>query len=264
MARRWNKQEEKVYRRELRYLYVVKNFSIHQVSELINISESAVYDRLQRLHIPTQRKQKLKYNNQNTTISIPSGYSSDLAEFVGILLGDGHLTLTQVTVTLGNKELAYVKYVADLMERLFHQKPKIVRTKRGDYVVYLGSTVLVKWLLSMGMAHNKVLSQVTVPGWCYSKQNYMKAVLRGLLDTDGSIYKMHQGMQISFCNRSKPMLHSVRLILLRLGFRPSKVGEKNVYLTRKADVARYAKYIGFANIKHQSRFKQFSGHGRFV
>src|ERR1051326_2953723 len=135
MARRWSKQEEKIYRRELRYLYVVKNFSINQISEIINISESAVYDRLQRLSIRTQREQKLKYNNQNTVVSIPSVYSPDLAEFVGILLGDGHLNLTQVTVTLGNKELNYVEYVAGLMEKLFHQRPKIAKTKRGDFVV---------------------------------------------------------------------------------------------------------------------------------
>ena len=123
---------------------------------------------------------------------------------VGVLLGDGHLTPTQVTVTLGKKDI-YVDYVSNLMEGLFAVKPKVAVTKDGHYIVYLGSARLVRWFLKMGMSFNKVKAQVSVPSWCLSRKGFMANIIRGLIDTDGSVYKLKFGTQISFCNRSRPL-----------------------------------------------------------
>jgi intein/homing endonuclease len=264
MAKRWTIKQEQAHHKRLEYLYNSKNYSIREISKLLKLSQGGVYDRLLRLKIKTQRKKKLKYNNRNIKVKIPTNFSEELAEFVGILLGDGHLTSTQITVCLGTKENEYVNYVAELMWRLFGSRGKITASEKGGQVVYLGSTALVCWFLNMGLTHNKVKFQVDIPRWCLSKEEYMRSVLRGLIDTDGSIYRLRSGMQISFCNRSKPMLQSVRLMLLKLGFNPSRVSDKNVYLTRKAEVARYVNEIGFSNIKHEIRFRKFSQHGRFV
>lgn len=258
MARKWTKEEECKKRNELSKLYVKQNKSIGEIARILNINDSTVYNRLIRLNIPVDRRRKERCNNIRNDIRIPNKFSASLAEFIGILLGDGHVTPTQVTVTLGKKENQFVDYVADLMEGLFHVKPKKVLTVRGDFVVYIGSTEAVRWLLSMGLVHNKVKYQVDFPKWIFDRREFIKKSLRGFFDTDGSVYKLRFGMQLSYCNKSKPLLTSTRRMLLSMGYFPSRVSNnKNVYITRRADLLRYHKEIGFSNKKHEKRFLKF-------
>lgn len=109
MARTWTLQEERTRREELLSLYVQKNKTIKEIGRILGIADSTVHDRLKRFNIPSLRHKKSGYNNKRRDSTIPKNYSTELAEFVGILLGDGHLSATQVTVTLGTKEFAYVQ-----------------------------------------------------------------------------------------------------------------------------------------------------------
>ncbi len=263
MPRRWNILEEKEKFKELKRLYVVNNKTIGEIAELLSLGESTIYQRLLRLGITPVPSKKSRYRNRNISINIPKRYSVDLAEFIGILLGDGHITPTQVTVTLGTKD-EFIDYVAQLMKKLFGDTPKIITTNDNGKVVYIGSTVLVRWLLAMGLVFNKVKHQVGIPRWCLSRRSYMKRVIRGLIDTDGSVYRLRDGVQISFCNRSRPLLESARSILLNLGYSPSKISGYNIYLTRRGDLIKYFNEVGFSNRKHQKRFLEFTNNGRFA
>jgi trans-aconitate methyltransferase len=129
----------------------------------LDIGQSTVYDRLLRLNIPSQPSKKLHYKNKQHYVKIPKHYSNSLAEFVGIMLGDGHISHFQAIVTLGNKEGDYVKYVSELVNRVFKTQSRVT-IKNGIYkTVYVGSTELVNWLKKMGLVHNKVNSQVDIP-----------------------------------------------------------------------------------------------------
>lgn len=256
MARRWTPDEERIKRKELIKFYVRDNKTIGEIADVLNIGATAVYDRLIRLGIHPLRSQKLRYNNRRNDIVIPDTHSPRLAEFIGILLGDGSLTPTQVTVTLGKKD-KYADYVCDLIHSLFGIAPKIIFDKNDNLTVYFGSTVAVRWLLGMRLVFNKVKEQVNIPRWILSNKDFMRAALRGLFDTDGSVYRLRWGMQISFCNRSRPLIESVRTMLLKLRFHPSRISGYNLYLTRKEDTDRFFKEIGFKNRKHIYRFLEF-------
>jgi len=256
MARKWTKNEEIEKRRELTQLYVRENKSIGDIAKALGLSESTVYDRLVRLRIPVSRSRKLYYNNKRNDIVLPRQHSKDLAEFVGILLGDGHISPTQVMVTLGKKD-EYAEYVAEVMEKLFRVRPKILVLRTGDKVVYIGSTTLVRWFLAMGLTANKVAAQVDVPNWIFADKEYVKRVVRGLFDTDGSVYKLKFGIQISFSNRSQPLLCSFRKMLVLLDYQPSRISGPRVYLTRIPDIKRFFEEIKPKNTKHIKRFKNF-------
>ena len=62
---------------------------------------------------------------------------------------------------------------------------------------------------------------------------------------------------MAFCNRSIPLLGSIRKILLSLNYFSSKISKYNIYLTKKSDLYRYATEIGFGNSKHFKRAKSF-------
>lgn len=117
MARRWNKTEEDFYRDELEELYVKQNKTITEIGVHLNVSEKTVFDRLRRLGIPTNPKRKVGYCNRSKIV-IPHVRSAKLAEFYGIMFGDGHISRFQIVVTLGTKELNYVEYVGSLMNEL--------------------------------------------------------------------------------------------------------------------------------------------------
>jgi len=184
-------------------------------------------------------------------------HSTKLAEFFGIMLGDGHISKYQIMVCLGTKEEDYVRYVQKLLESLFSVEAKVIHNKKGYWTTYLGSADAVDWALREGLVGNKVKYQVGVPSWIFSKKVYMEAFLRGFFDTDGSVYKLRFGIQISFCNHSLPILHALHEMLCKLQYKPSKVGSWSVYITRRSDVERFFKEAKPSNVKHVERYRRF-------
>ncbi len=112
-------------------------------------------------------------------------------------------------------------------------------------------------MISEGLVFNKVKSQVDVPKWIFSNEEFMKRFLRGFFDTDGSIYKLRYGIQISFKNYSHPLLKSLQKMLSGLGYKPSRISSHSVYVTRVSDVVRFFEEIQPANIKHKKRYDAF-------
>jgi DNA-binding transcriptional regulator WhiA len=256
MARRWTNEEENLYRKELIQLYILENKSIREVGVILDIKESTVFDRLKRLGISTNPQGKLHYNNQRSDIVIPIE-SRQLAEFLGIMLGDGHISHFQAIVTLGTKEYPYVAYVQRLMTSLFGVEARIHEKKSGYRNVYIGSVQITDWLRKQGLVSDKVAAQVDVPSWIFNKSEYMRAFVRGFFDTDGSIYKLRFGTQISITNCSIPLLLALQRMLRTLGYNVSEVSVYRIYITKRDDIARFFAEIKPKNTKHLYRFKEF-------
>jgi hypothetical protein len=254
MAKRWTKKEEKKYYAQLSFLYVKKNKSLHEISSILKIPESTVFKRLKRLGIKTQPQLKKNYLKKRTDIKIPKKYSKNLAEFLGIMLGDGHVSHFQIVVSLGNKEERYAKYVNLLINNIFKVKSKISIRNTGYRDVYLGSVDLTKWLSKQGLVSNKVKSQVGVPDWIFKKNSFMRSFIKGFFDTDGSVYKLKYGIQISFTNKSLPILKSLQLMLKKLKYNPSSISKYNLYLTKKDNIKRFFTEIKPSNLKHLDRY----------
>lgn len=257
MPARWSKEIESVKFQELNELYVTQNKSIGKIGKILNLAEATVYDRLLRLGIKPDRSVKRGYNNINNYVTIPCIHTSSMAEFFGIMLGDGCIGPTQVMVTLGNKELDYVKHVSKLITKLFSITPKVYIRRRGYYVVSFGSKKAVEWFLSNKLVRNKVKNQVKTPDWILKKKVFIQSFLKGFFDTDGSVYKLRFGVQLAFTNRSQPLLNDIANSLKILGYHPSKISRYQVYVTRKRQVQRFFKSISPANIKHRQRFDRF-------
>lgn len=187
--------------------------------------------------------------------------NNDLAEFIGIMLGDGGIHLGQCTITLNaEKDKKYAEYISSLGEKLFGEKPKFFKRKNEcTLVVYYYGNALVEYLLSLGLrSGNKVRQQVGVPEWILESIEYKKACLRGLMDTDGGIFlhryyvkgKRYQYKKLSFTNRSVPLLRFVKQTLQELGFTPKaieQVENKKVWLYNMQEVNRYLDIVGTSN-----------------
>lgn len=192
---------------------------------------------------------------------LPLNFTQELAELVGIALGDGGITISQFCITLNSeKDKDYVHFVSELGKTLFGDKPKIYKRKTCNaFTLCYNGGFLVKYLVKIGLkVGNKVRQQVDVPDWIKETKNYRIACLRGLMDTDGGIFlhkykvngKQYIYKKICFTNRSLPLLIFVRNVLEELCFTPkliTKVENKKVWLYNEQEVKNYIKVVGSHN-----------------
>ncbi len=125
--------------------------------------------------------------------------SEELAELVGIILGDGGISTYQIKITLNvNKEEEYIEFVVSLMKRLFGKDPHQYAHK-GDIVcnVTLNGVKLIDFLHRLGLKKgSKVKQQVKVPEWIQKSRERRVSCLRGLMDTDGGIFYHKHNQQL--------------------------------------------------------------------
>mgnify|MGYP001558369403 FL=1 len=189
-----------------------------------------------------------------------------LAEFIGIMLGDGGISKSQVTVTLNSEtEKEYIIYVRSLMEKLFGVKPSLIKDKNFLAVDLIVSRIkLVDFCRSIGLKiGNKIKQEADIPDWVKSNRKFMELCVRGLIDTDGSIFthkyisrgRLYQYKKIDFCSYSKPLLNSVFVFLKSLNLKPRiDKGGKKLRIESTDTVKKYMEIIGTSNKKHLMRY----------
>jgi len=156
-----------------------------------------------------------------------------LAEFVGIVLGDGNITPRQATIVLHKfDDRDFIQYVNNLFQKLFKLKPS-VREIKGENIVNIvvSKTELVEFMLSVGLKiGEKVRQQIRAPYWIRKSEFFTKSCLKGLFDTDGCLYidghpykdKVYFNCAMNFTNRSLPILFFFKTKLEQFGFHPTR------------------------------------------
>lgn len=192
--------------------------------------------------------------------------NQDLAEFFGIVLGDGSITQRQVIITLNRRDdKEYAHYVSGLTKKIFGIAPSFYN-QGSVWDLSISRTELVKFLVENGLSvGNKVKQQVGVPEWIQTNDTLSKSCVRGLVDTDGSFYIekhsyknwVYHNCVINFTNRSIPLLEFVETKLQKLGFNPKRRNRYNVCLGKEEQVFRYFKEIGSSNPKHYDKYIKF-------
>jgi plasmid maintenance system antidote protein VapI len=190
-------------------------------------------------------------------------FSSNLAEFIGIMLGDGSLGRLQMSITLNSiKDLDYSYYVVRLCNSLFGHEPKVRKRNNANALeIYYNGANLTRILTKLGLVQgNKVKNQVDVPNWIKLNDRYKIRCLRGLMDTDGGIFihkytvngKTYSYPKAAFSNHSIPLLMFVYTTLKGLEFHPKihkNMVNKNVWLYNSHEINKYLTVVGSSNLR---------------
>ena len=195
--------------------------------------------------------------------------SALLAEFAGILLGDGGIRGGhQVTISYNTKtDKKYAGFIQEAIGKLFGFSSSIYPRKGANGAdIVISSVNLVEFLADKNILKkgNKIINQIDIPKWVKENINYRICCLRGLMDTDGGIYyhkyksnrRWYKYPRLSFSSASAPLLDSVGIILKNLNFNPKK-GSNKITLYRLPEIKRYFEEIGTHNSKHLDRYKAF-------
>jgi len=276
-------------------------FTWKELSKFLEVTESALTEwYMERNLLPSNIYKKIDPKNEYKHFILgikkdnwgksKGGFNSDgslkkiqipkrckeLAELIGIILGDGNVFSYKKGKKIGVYSLRiagdlkkdknyHTNYIIPLCQNLFDISVKTQEFKNNnERFVSLYSRELVNYLNMIGLkSGNKIKNSLTMPKWIFENKDYMKACIRGLIDTDGSVFRMSKKdpnlIRINFKNLNKRLLVDTRKIFIKLGYHPSKIIRNDVfYISRKADITKYIKEIGFSNEKHLRRFKELN------
>lgn len=223
---------------------------------------------------------KVEFSKKDTkrNLLLPEKPSEDLAEFMGILTGDGYMNFypekyAYVIEISGHskKDLEYHEtHIKVLMKHLFNILPRSI-VKKGQQSRYLClmSKGVFNFLLKIGFKKGKKES-IGIPRWIKTNEKYARSFIRGLADTDCSLcikkrYKSRPYYPvISIVSKSKKLLSEVHTLLKTFGFtvgnlmreeRKDKRGYNDsvvfrVSLNGDKNLVRWMQIIGFKNPKH--------------
>lgn len=195
-----------------------------------------------------------------------------LAEFIGIMLGDGHLGAYQALVYFNSTERRFAVHVQRLVEELFGVTAPIRQKERHCLELVISRRHLVEYLERVGLRRgNKIHNRVSIPAWILQRQEYMAACLRGLMDTDGGLFSHHHATNghryrhygLCFTSYSPPLLQATHRLFRQFGYAPRLfVSAGHVFLYRKEEVARYMATIGTRHPHRMARFQELRERSR--
>ena len=189
-------------------------------------------------------------------------YSKELAELIGILLGDGEIMkdgTLRISFDLKKDLNFHYRRTFPLIKNLLGNKLRYESYKR--FVFY--NTAFVRFLnQDCGLrSGNKSRNNWEIPKWCLEKNEYSIAVLRGLFDTDGYFGYWGGSLEIMygrFSDRCIGLVNSIQYAFKMLNFNPvikhTKDGRYRIRIQNKKEVIRFFSIIGTSNLKHIVRF----------
>ena len=205
-----------------------------------------------------------------TRIKLPSSPTKELGEFIGLVIGDGAISINQkgcgrLIISIEDKDVDVIDYLFKISDELFGLNPKKqkkIDDKSSNY--FFNSTILVSWLRHIGVEKSSAL-EAYVPELIFrAGREFVIGFLRGLFTADGTVTK--EGYP-SLCSISKNLIEGTQQLLLSLGI-PSGISEKKnrknafgklpLYQLRiitNAGLIEFARDIGFITKQKNSRLK---------
>lgn len=194
-------------------------------------------------------KINLSNNDIKRGLVLPKRHSKELAEFIGILTGDGYLNYYSyqnkyLLEIAGDKRFDkdyLTKYVKKRIKHLFNLEPSyFIRNDQNTMYLRLISKGLITYLVKIGFKKGKK-EQIEIPTWIISNRRYMQYFLKGIADTDCSIHFRKHYPIINFKSKSKPLVNSIFNFLKRENFKL-----KNFYKEKKIDKRGYKNSIVYS------------------
>lgn len=220
-------------------------------------------------------------------IRLPNRLSKDLAEEIGIIAGDGHLTTKKKDygIMIAGHRIDDMDYyhrrVIPLFENIYNIKPNIRAEKETNemHLEIWSKAIFSFHNKNLGFPRGKKENKIVLPKKIFDKK-FTTSFLRGFMDTDGSIVFQKKYKKIYYYPKINIELSDSKLILDikgmfdKLGFTYSFCSRlrkhkytKNWYkgysidIYGKENLERWYKEIKSNNPKHTSKYQVWKKFG---
>ncbi len=231
-------------------------------------------------------KIKLSCYDRKRGLILPTKPSEDLAEFIGILAGDGYISYdskkySYVVEIAGNKVLDkdYLEnHIKNLIKLLFNIDCKIYYKKNENTtVIRVLSKGLFHYLINLGFKNGKK-EQIGTPNWILVNDSLMLAFVKGLIDTDGSLMLIRKPSKkslfypiISIRLKSKILINQVGHFLNKHGFIINVIEDEiridkrgytdtiisSLIISGRKNLDLWMDTISFRNQKHLNKYEKY-------
>lgn len=185
---------------------------------------------------------------------IPNGYprlhrSGDLAEYIGVVLGDGHIEkfprTERVLISANSNNPGFIERYARMTKKIFDKEPTVQKVSNKNNVRISLYQKEISKRLGIPCGHRGNIT-VRIPKWVWARESYIKRLLRGLFEAEGSlsIHRPTYTYNLGFSNRNQSLLNIVRNGLILLGYHP-EVRSVAVRLRRKQEVEKFLNSVRF-------------------
>jgi DNA-binding transcriptional regulator WhiA len=151
--------------------------------------------------------------------------TKSLAYIVGVALGDGNLSnsngrAVRLRVTCDNKYPEIIREIVKHLKIILPDNKVGLIDRKTATDVYCYSNKLEELLGWKAKDGSKEKQKVTVPDWIVDNKMYTKECLRGLFQTDGSIYMDRKYLYTNFTSIIPTLINKVKIMIENLGFKP--------------------------------------------
>ena len=201
-----------------------------------------------------------------------------MAEFIGIMLGDGSIGIYNtkagnkikkhhvIKVTLDSRNKQYINYVSNLMKEVLEVEPRLHFKKKENAVdICTFKKEKIDYILNkVGLKISPKWNNMEIPD-NFMKMELFPYLLKGLFDTDGSvtIFKnngiLYPRIEIRICPSPAQNQFINILNQLELNYKIQKLdkGKIRIRISGKDELKKWFNIIGSSNELYNKRASQF-------
>ncbi len=219
------------------------------------------------------------------------GISQELAELVGLIIGDGHILynhykrIYRLTISGDVKEdKKYFEKISNVIFKITNKRPRIRERKvitrgihKGNSLeLYINYKKFVEYLineLELTYGSNKAF-KVIIPNK-FLNWNYSRYILKGIFESDGSLYfskskviKYPSYPRLEIRTSSRRLAYQIFEVLKKRSYRiqimKTKYGDFKVYLSGKEMLNKWVSEIGFSNFNTITKYRLWQKLGYYI
>ena len=175
--------------------------------------------------------------------------NGELAELIGVILGDGHIQKFPRTERLlifsNSNNKGFISRYQKLVKKTFSKEPYVYKQATANCIRISLYEKKISVRLGVPYSPRKNLN-IKVPRWILAKDEYVVRYLRGLYEAEGSasFHSKTYTHKLEFSNLNESMLQNVFRLMKRLGFHPHR-DMKRVQISRKDEVVKAITLLQF-------------------
>ncbi|MDQ5949083.1 MAG: hypothetical protein QG589_209 [Patescibacteria group bacterium] len=148
------------------------------------------------------------------------------AYIIGLALGDGNLSnpngrAVRLRITCDKKYKELYRYISDCLKKLLPDN-SVFLIDRPTYVdVTCHSNKLEGLLGWKAKGGSKFKQNVRIPDWVLRNKSYSKECLRGIIQTDGSIYRDRGYLMVNIVSNIPSLANTIMSAITNIGYKPN-------------------------------------------
>jgi len=179
----------------------------------------------------------------------PFKKDGNLAELIGVVLGDGHISsyprTEELRIISNSNNPGFISRYSKIMEKVFNKKPYIRSSNQNNSTRIGLFEKHISDRIKIPSGARKYL-KIVVPIWILKNKKFVVRYLRGFYEAEGShsIHLPTYTYKVQFSNRNVSMLRNVFRLVSLLGFHPHKSRDM-IQLSKKNEVLEFINLIKF-------------------